>query len=144
MPPGLDIGQRNEIADVVQAGQAAINERINAHKQAADRLDAEASKVLARQQAIEARLKQIDALLATQQAFGAANEKCASKRPLEAAVQCMQVEWDRASDNGLYVPAPGVIMRTPEQAIEEFKKSGPPTPLIRPKGGGREPPPPTQ
>jgi hypothetical protein len=119
-----------------------FNTSLHAHQAAADAWAAKATPMTERLKEVDARLKAIEALLKAQQAFASANSKCGNEKILETAVQCMQIEWDRASPQTVIIPDPPGMMRTPEQAIEEYKKSGPPTPLIRPKGGGREPPPP--
>ena len=97
-----------------------LNARIDAHQVEVDRVAAEARRLLDRQSAIEASLARIDAQLAAQRAFAQANKNCAGSGTLEAMVQCMEVEWDRAGDPGYTVPdPPAATRRTPEQAIEE-------------------------
>lgn len=95
----------------------------------------------ARRQVLLGRMGTLRNLLLKLKSFQLSNRRCDQERTLEAMHQCMQSIWDRARSahdaDPMVVKPPMVIKpRTPEQAIEDYKKSGPARPgpqTLKPK-----------
>ena len=132
--------------DQISQDQAA--EAVKGYNTELRRRQGELTERIARRVAISHRLGKIAQQLAAQAAFSGA---CLGRDTLEAQVQCMQVQWDGASDQTSYVDsglpnaaAPNSVgsHRTPEQAIRDYEASGRPRPTLKPSGKPKEPPPP--
>ena len=118
--------------------------------------------IVERADELQTRYDKIREILAAQTAFKDAVARCSGPSSagttMEASVQCLETQWDGASDSGstiqsgpttVIVPNSGGTVpngsgstRTVEEAIREYKASGPEKPRPRPSGKQKEPPPP--